>query len=920
MTRIMYRAILPALLTGLVWATTACTDDGSHITAKGDRLAFNVSVNKGWNSGQGRAALPRYTMQLLESDDTSADSLFLHSLVTEGIGEERPCDSTLISRAAPIEDIDGFKLFAYAYTGTWNENGKTSCPDYIYDYQVNAPDYATDYHWPIGKKLRFFAYAPADLADKVNTGGTTRFKVSEVTQTDAPTLTYTVPTDVSLQHDLLVTASAPDLAASDNAQSGGVDLTFNHLLTAVKFSVGNIDGTIKSITLRNVKYSGTCRFGRTDNTDAEEWKWTLSDDVTDFTQTFNGKELGASGTDITSGETTFMMMPQDFSSGNAQIEVVYTEGTYAIERTLAIDIADIVDGTEWLMGTTVNYKISTSQIEANRVFDIGASNVLEFTNTSTSVTKRYHVESYVEYDGGKINRSWSVAFDYNNDETYSNKTEDKPSWLTFTKDGNYYIITVKSRTATGETTEPQNSWLQEQTVTPNPYNLANSEGATEVEQTANCYIVNAAGTYSFPLVYGNAIDNSKNPTAPFTNESAYKPTITNDYTLNNFVNHAGVEIISPWIAENENADGTTIVPHDAVLVWQDAENLVTNPRLTGSSAQDYRIEFDVLTENIKQGNAIIAVRAKNDDGSYTVLWSWHIWVTDWKPTGHYNGDKGWMEVKSSETGNTYNIMSVNLGWCYGKRTKYAGDEVKIRFTQQHCDEPKYITVKQMPVTTSGGYAPFYQWGRKDPMLPSIGTSNKTYYDSNGNSSTTLSYIKDWAKSPEVIQKGILNPQTFCANGYMENTYSNLWGASNTNFSQTTHKTIYDPCPVGYKVPVADMFRAFTTYTYDSNKKSYNWVATESPNHSPTSNEVKGEWKNDGWNFETTDGGTVYFPITYYRQGDDEGTLHFDGKFWSACINSHQGNPKHMTTNATNVNPDAKGSPRAYGCAVRPVQE
>ena len=37
-------------------------------------------------------------------------------------------------------------------------------------------------------------------------------------------------------------------------------------------------------------------------------------------------------------------------------------------------------------------------------------------------------------------------------------------------------------------------------------------GGTTVMRTANCYVINAPGTYSLPLVYGNAIDYAVCPT------------------------------------------------------------------------------------------------------------------------------------------------------------------------------------------------------------------------------------------------------------------------------------------------------------------------------------------------------------------------------------------------------------------------
>lgn len=85
------------------------------------------------------------------------------------------------------------------------------------------------------------------------------------------------------------------------------------------------------------------------------------------------------------------------------------------------------------------------------------------------------------------------------------------------------------------------------------------------------------------------------------------------------MNHAGNPITDPYIYNNVDC-----TPDNATLVWQDSRNLVTNVDL---SADNHSLTFEVSQENIAQGNAVIAVRNSNDE----ILWSWHIWVTDYVP-------------------------------------------------------------------------------------------------------------------------------------------------------------------------------------------------------------------------------------------------------------------------------------------------
>ncbi len=139
-----------------------------------------------------------------------------------------------------------------------------------------------------------------------------------------------------------------------------------------------------------------------------------------------------------------------------------------------------------------------------------------------------------------------------------------------------------------------------------PYNLSNSTGAAAVENTANCYVVSAPGYYRIPLVYGNAIKGGK------ANTSAYKTSISNPNCLQNFKDHADIDIDDPWITKSH-------VPTRAKLVWADEKGLVTNLTVTGIGTDAF-VNFEVPQSKIKNGNAVIAVVMGTD-----VLWSWHLW-------------------------------------------------------------------------------------------------------------------------------------------------------------------------------------------------------------------------------------------------------------------------------------------------------
>ena len=136
------------------------------------------------------------------------------------------------------------------------------------------------------------------------------------------------------------------------------------------------------------------------------------------------------------------------------------------------------------------------------------------------------------------------------------------------------------------------------------------------------------------------------------------------------------------------------------------------------------------------------------DDSENILWSWHIWVTDQPQEQTYVNDKG-----------TFHVLDRNIGATRADRG--TGEEWRA----------------------SRGL--LYQWGRKDPF-PSQGYVT---------SLPTRLYLEE----------AILMPTTFIqdhSKWLVDEDWSGLlWSAES--------KTIYDPCPAGYRVAVKDIWYGFT---------------------------------------------------------------------------------------------------------------
>lgn len=317
--------------------------------------------------------------------------------------------------------------------------------------------------------------------------------------------------------------------------------------------------------------------------------------------------------------------------------------------------------------------------------------------------------------------------------------------------------------------------------------------------TANCYVVQAPGWYSFPLVYGNALKNGS------ANTQAYNPG-TSGKGLATFVGADGQAITSPYI---NNGSQKAV---RARLEWQDVAGLVADEvSLVGSGSSADKIVFQVPKAFIREGNALISALAA--DGS--VIWSWHIWVsgaasTDFAP------------VTLTNANNTdFPFMRINLGWVapYATPLVYPGRETKVRVKQVTSGKEIVFTLLQTGASLPEnelGNCPFYQWGRKDPFVSNDGKLYPgTDTDIVGKKKTWYNNFRRDTIGTRALQLGeslaafISNPTVYNVDSKGDNKYSNLWHATRDAFvspatkaenSIPTVKTIYDPCPVGACLP------------------------------------------------------------------------------------------------------------------------
>ena len=402
------------------------------------------------------------------------------------------------------------------------------------------------------------------------------------------------------------------------------------------------------------------------------------------------------------------------------------------------------------------------------------------------------------------------------------------------------------------------------------------DSSEEPMETANCYIITRPGKYKFPLVYGNAIRNGAD------NQKAYAPqglTATNDinYYLRRFLNHADQPIVDPWLKNN----GAT--PTDAVVVWQDVASADLQILLDSDISVDANyVYFEIKSERIRPGNILLAARQNG-----TIVWSWHIWVTekDLAP-----------QVVKDKTGVSHDMMKYNLGWT--DKTSAWGEKwfdwpFYVKVVQKEngaaTGVERVFLVKQIgesiSVDANVGSNCFYQWGRKDPILPATTTGgestsvNKHFYSAVYSASDIVESnvkVKTVQNNSGTFGQSIKTPYNifFSRGNYLyvgraagtsqQAYYGNLWSVDQINhtdvppggnaLSVNNHlpiKSVYDPSPRGYVVPYTFAFTGFSNQTWNTNNPGT----------------VNGSATTDGINFNDGNGGKIYFPYAGARGGD-----------------------------------------------------
>lgn len=258
-----------------------------------------------------------------------------------------------------------------------------------------------------------------------------------------------------------------------------------------------------------------------------------------------------------------------------------------------------------------------------------------------------------------------------------------------------------------------------------------------------------------------------------------------------------------------------------------------------------------------EGNALVAVL----DGEGSVVWSWHLWVTNYDPNNS-SSDYNYINLDGTE----YYMMRRNLGAFYNSAEDingYREEQVGL----------------------------YYQFGRKDPF---VGVNN--IYEASVNRETTNS--GNWAQvnCGGLVNKGYAssNPMTFIKGTTASKSWLPGLGAVDGLWGTATKEQ--DPCPYGWRVADTEIWTAIkekADRTIDGSDVNF-WGSA--PDKRPISKTIHDSGTYGGtYQF---DGLTLpYCGFYYYNTGDSSWSIWQtynysvdvgDAKYWgNSMINSEE---------------------------------
>ena len=548
------------------------------------------------------------------------------------------------------------------------------------------------------------------------------------------------------------TAQTDIMVATDNveANSTSMSLDFRHIFAAVNFKVGKLgfadDVRINSIAIQGVYTQGSY--------DVAQDTWSLNavgNEHVDLSTVISSTDASAQeNVMLTSGTAgnAFMLIPQTTPAG-ARIVVSLTYNNES--HTLSFPFGNRVLS----QGYTVTFGIGSSSDDYGG-YVLSVTNPAKIYPYEDNQTQDFVVKSY-KNNKYKTPVAWRIE-DYSEDGgvTWSSSMSEAMALAATSgvggQEGNSVAATLDKPSEDG-VTYMRRMLRAAPIVSDYDLSLHDVNGKGILRSTANTYVVRAGGTYLIPLVVGNTIKNGATH-------------IFNGTYASTFVNWKGQQVTKNNYRLTE-ATG-------AKLLWCDAgENVFSNLQVVDGDDGLKYLRFNVSKDNIAPGNALLAVTA-NDGTNEVAVWSWQIWITC-ADLSYTIPVKGFTQKKR-----TYQFSPLPLGSKGNTKRR-----ILLRVRQEESGKTAIVTLEQM-LNFEYYDGTYYQWGRKDPIPRSLPKGFTTQ------------------AAQASLSTSIMHPECFYYTyaNWCSEFHRDLWstGKNGNGEWEQNGKTIYDPSPVGFKVP------------------------------------------------------------------------------------------------------------------------
>lgn len=691
------------------------------------------------------------------------------------------------TRTALTTSVSGKEFIGYAYVngdGVADQVLINGIKRTIASNGTWLPTGTTAYEWPSPTQvINFYGIIPS----------------SYTINTNDKTLSFTQSAAAPSSHvDLLVASSEPlnRLKDASHLENGvevnnPIPLNFKHALTAVQFKANK---DLPTMTISEVRLKGFSKSGiYTLPIGNASGSWAPGSATQDYYTTSPTTTSVTSTTDtyLNSGAQTFLMIPQSMSTTKKLVLKVTATGGSSSTKYIT---ANFGGTATWKPGTLVTYTLGRKKQSGyylyTNYYKEDGSQYIQIGARSSSGVYTAVTSFYLDKSTTKKTQYWKIT-------GWSTNNSDWNTTLSGMKSSSNDAITITGNTyGAGNTTlsragnSSDYDFHVQKAIRPYTYSgqwltdgsniAANTHsgtkdlstydcltGTTISQTTANCYLVNGVGSYKFPTVYGNAIQNGSTVSATY---SGFK-----DYA-GNTISKAAITVPS----------GAT-----AKILWIDDE--IKNVISSVSYASNY-ITFTVAAQTYAEasrvlpGNAVIGLVTSDNK----VIWQWLINFTVDSQSNRDMGKNRW-----------------------GHYTAYSGSNFYLRLQQVtssngstvHADSPTSV-IRYWYTSSSSDYSTRFRslnfnWGFPRPLPATGQTPNYP------NSSITFTYPVE-------------------TNSTNKGSYTR-WNE--------TRKTIFDPCPRGFRVPKRS---DITSLTIDIDAPFISgWICTDGTTLSIPSGQTSG---------------------------------------------------------------------------------